>query len=42
MGAEERGQGQAIAENLMEMMWLKTPIVSVSWWARAAPAAHWP
>ena len=28
MGAEERGQGQAIAENLMEMMWLKTPIVS--------------
>ena len=29
MGAEERGQGQAIAENLMEMMWLKTPIVSV-------------
>ena len=29
MGAEARGQGQAIAENLMEMMWLKTPIVSV-------------
>jgi acetyl-CoA carboxylase carboxyl transferase subunit beta len=29
MGAEERGQGQAIAENLMEMMWLKTPIVTV-------------
>ncbi len=29
MGAEERGQGQAIAENLMEMMWLKTPIISV-------------
>ena len=29
MGAEERGQGQAIAENLMEMMTLKTPIVSV-------------
>lgn len=27
--AEERGQGQAIAENLMEMMTLKTPIVSV-------------
>ncbi|MDR3238560.1 MAG: acetyl-CoA carboxylase carboxyl transferase subunit alpha, partial [Clostridiales bacterium] len=29
VGAEERGQGQAIAENLMEMMTLKTPIVSV-------------
>lgn len=29
MGAEERGQGQAIAENLMEMMWLKTPIIAV-------------
>jgi len=29
IGAEERGQGQAIAENLMEMMSLKTPIVSV-------------
>ena len=29
IGAEERGQGQAIAENLMEMMTLKTPIVSV-------------
>lgn len=29
MGAEERGQGQAIAENLMEMMTLKTPIISI-------------
>ena len=29
IGAEERGQGQAIAENLMEMMALQTPIVSV-------------
>ena len=29
IGAEERGQGQALAENLMEMMTLKTPIVSV-------------
>ena len=29
IGAEERGQGQAIAENLMEMMALKTPIISV-------------
>lgn len=27
--AEERGQGQAIAENLYEMMTVKTPIVSV-------------
>ncbi len=27
--AEERGQGQAIAENLMEMMTLKTPIISL-------------
>ncbi|MBR3556490.1 MAG: acetyl-CoA carboxylase carboxyltransferase subunit alpha [Oscillospiraceae bacterium] len=29
IGAEERGQGQAIAENLMEMMTLRTPIVSL-------------
>ena len=29
LGAEERGQGQAIAENLMEMMALKVPVVSV-------------
>ena len=27
--AEERGQGEAIAENLLEMMTLKTPIISV-------------
>lgn len=29
IGAEERGQGQAIANNLMEMMGLKVPIISV-------------
>ncbi len=29
LGAEERGQGQAIAENLMEMAELKTPVISV-------------
>ncbi|MBR5319737.1 MAG: acetyl-CoA carboxylase carboxyltransferase subunit alpha [Peptococcaceae bacterium] len=29
IGAEERGQGQAIAENLMEMMTLKTPVISL-------------
>lgn len=29
IGAEERGQGHAIAENLMEMMTLQTPIISV-------------
>lgn len=29
IGAEERGQGQAIAENLVEMMTLKTPILSI-------------
>ncbi len=29
IGAEERGQGMAIAENLMEMMSLKTPILSI-------------
>ena len=29
IGAEERGQGQAIAENLSEMMTLKTPILSI-------------
>lgn len=29
VGAEERGQGEAIAENLMEMSMLKTPVVSI-------------
>jgi len=29
IGAEERGQGQAVAENLYEMMALKVPVVSV-------------
>ncbi|HEX2937369.1 MAG TPA: acetyl-CoA carboxylase carboxyltransferase subunit alpha [Ruminiclostridium sp.] len=29
MGAEERGQGEAIARNLFEMMRLKTPIISI-------------
>ena len=29
IGAEERGQGQAISENLAEMMTLKTPILSI-------------
>lgn len=29
IAAEERGQGQAIAENLMEMMTLKTPVLSI-------------
>lgn len=29
IGAEERGQGQAIAENILEMMTLKTPIISI-------------
>lgn len=29
LGAEERGQGEAIASNLAEMMMLKTPIVSI-------------
>lgn len=29
IGAEERGQGQAIAENLMEMMTLDTPVISI-------------
>lgn len=29
LGAEERGQGQAIAENLVEMMDLKTPVISI-------------
>ncbi len=29
IGAEERGQGQAIAENLMEMSDLKTPILTI-------------
>lgn len=29
LGAEERGQGEAIASNLAEMMMLRTPVVSV-------------
>lgn len=29
IGAEERGEGQAIAENLFEMITLKTPILSI-------------
>ncbi|MCF0228892.1 MAG: acetyl-CoA carboxylase carboxyltransferase subunit alpha [Parasporobacterium sp.] len=29
IGAEERGQGLAIAENLMEMMTLRTPVISI-------------
>lgn len=29
LGAEERGQGEAIAKNLMEMSRLKTPIISI-------------
>lgn len=29
IGAEERGEGQAIAENLNEMMVLKTPVISI-------------
>ena len=29
IGTEERGQGQAIAENLMEMMTLKTPVLTI-------------
>lgn len=29
VGAEERGQGEAIARNLMEMSTLKTPIISI-------------
>ena len=29
LGADERGQGQAIAENLLEMIDLKTPVVSI-------------
>ncbi len=28
LGAEERGQGQAIAENLLELSGLKTPVIS--------------
>ncbi|MCL2046839.1 MAG: acetyl-CoA carboxylase carboxyltransferase subunit alpha [Oscillospiraceae bacterium] len=29
IGAEERGQGQAVAENLYEMMTMRTPILSI-------------
>ena len=38
--AEERGQGEAIARNLMEMSGLMSPS-SLSSPARALPAAHW-
>lgn len=39
IGAEERGQGQAIAENLVEMIGLKTPVISI-WSVKAVAAAH--
>lgn len=29
IGAEERGQGEAIAKNLLELMRLKTPVISI-------------
>jgi acetyl-CoA carboxylase carboxyl transferase subunit alpha len=29
LGAEQRGQGEAIAKNLMEMMMLRTPTISI-------------
>lgn len=29
LGAEKRGQGEAIAKNLMEMMMIKTPVISI-------------
>ncbi len=29
IGAEERGQGQAIAENMMELMGVRTPVLSI-------------
>ena len=29
IGAEERGQGEAIARNLMEFMQLETPVISI-------------
>ena len=41
IGAEERGQAEAIARNLFEMARLRVPILA-RWWARAAPAAPWP
>lgn len=36
--AEERGQGEAIAKNIMEFMRLKTPVTSVYWVRQAAAA----
>ena len=41
IGAEERGQAQAIAENLMEMMTLKVPIISKGR-AAALWGSQWP
>lgn len=41
VGAEERGQGEAIAKNLMEMSDLKVPIIAIII-GEEALVAHWP
>ena len=41
IGAEERGEGQAIAENIMEMTALKTPILSILIGEGERAAARW-
>ena len=40
VGAEERGQSEALARNLREMARLRVPTISVIT-ARAVPVAHW-
>ena len=41
IGAEERGQGSAIAHNLVEMMALKTPILSILIGEGGSAAVRW-
>jgi acetyl-CoA carboxylase carboxyl transferase subunit alpha len=41
IGAEERGQSEAIGRNIFEMAQLKVPIIAPSS-AKAARAARWP
>lgn len=41
VGAEERGQSEAIARNLREMSRLKVPVICTVI-VKAAPAARWP
>ena len=39
--AEERGQGEAIARNLYEMMLLKVPVICMNYWRRSFGRCSW-